>query len=103
MEITKPQTLMGVISQMAAGSTHYVAPARLRSLSASLPKVLILTGDQDNLVLPRNSKYLKENMPEAEYIIFEGTGHGLQVQRKKEFHELLERIFKEGKEKSSRA
>ena len=91
---------MGAISQMAAGSTHYVSPARLRAISASIPKVVIVTGDQDHLVDLRGSVYLKQNMPEAESIAFEATGHGIHAQRKEEFNILLERVFREGRERA---
>ena len=84
---------------MAAGSTHYVAPSRLRNLSATIPKVLILTGDQDNLINPRHSVNLKKHIPEAEYVVFEGTGHVVHAQRKKRFNALLERIVSEARER----
>jgi pimeloyl-ACP methyl ester carboxylesterase len=96
LEITKPQTLIGALSQMAACSTHHVSPSRLQMLSSSIPKVVIATGDQDNLVNPRNSWYLKEHIPEAEYVVFEGTGHVLHTQRTERFNALLVRVFQEG-------
>ena len=71
--ITKPQELMGHISQMAAALTHHVSPARLAAISKSIPKVVIITGDEDNLVLPSHSLELKASMPEAELIQWEGT------------------------------
>lgn len=98
IEITRPQTLIGSFSQMSAGLTHHVTPARLSQIS-SIPKVAIVTGDQDNLVAPSNSAYLKEHMKEAEYVVFENTGHSVQAQRKERFNELLERVFREGRER----
>jgi pimeloyl-ACP methyl ester carboxylesterase len=100
IEITKPQTLMGSISQMAAGLTHSVSPARLHAISLSVPKVVIVTGDEDHLVDPRNSAYLKKHMPDAEYIVFGATGHAIQAQRKERFNALLERVFKGGRERA---
>jgi pimeloyl-ACP methyl ester carboxylesterase len=91
---------MGHISQMAAGLTHHCAPDRLRLISSSVPKVVILTGDEDNLVLPQHSLELKESMPEAELIQWTVTGHGIHVQRAKEFNQLLEKTFAEGQERS---
>ncbi|KAH0587043.1 hypothetical protein H2248_005864 [Termitomyces sp. 'cryptogamus'] len=98
--ITQPQRFIGHISQMAAGLTHYCSSDRLRYISSSIPKVVILTGDIDNLVLPAHSLELKASMPEAEYIQWTETGHGIHVQRKKQFNELLERVFREGQERS---
>ena len=90
---------MGTFSQMAAGLTHHVAPARLRRIAQTVPKVLILTGDEDNLVRPSNSVYIKSHMPEAEFIQWEKTGHGIHIQHKDRFNELLERVFAEGRQK----
>ena len=90
---------MGAISQMCAGFTHHVSRERLRTISKSLPKILILTGDDDNLVKPRNSAHLASCMPEAEYIVWEETGHAVSVQREKEFHYTIERVVDEGRHK----
>ncbi|PFH50315.1 hypothetical protein AMATHDRAFT_145432 [Amanita thiersii Skay4041] len=95
--ITKPQQLMGHFSQMIAGLTHYVSPERLRTISGMIPKVLIITGDEDNLVRPINSRRLKESMPEAELLEWPGTGHAIHLQWPKRFNELLEKTFREGR------
>ena len=100
METTRPQTLMGALSQMAAGLTHNVSPERLRRISKSVPKVMILTGDHDNLVRPSCSVHLKQHMPEAELVQWEHTGHGIHVQWGKRFNALLERVFEEGRERA---
>ncbi|KAF9257784.1 alpha/beta-hydrolase [Marasmius fiardii PR-910] len=97
--LTRLQTMVGAFSQMSAGLTHYVSDDRLRKISASIPKVLILTGDVDNLVDPRNSIYLKSQMPEAEFVQWETTGHGIHYQRHKWFNETVERVSKEGRAK----
>lgn len=90
------------MSQIAAVLTHNVEPKRLHQIAASIPKILILTGDQDNLVDPQNSVFLKQQMSEAEYIQWEGTGHVLHLQWPRRFNELLERTFKEGRERAQR-
>lgn len=99
-ELTRPQTLGGAISQMCAGLTHHVSKARLGKISTSIPKVMIVTGDADHLVAPSNSKYLKAAMPEAEYVVYDNTGHGISIQRKEMYNALLERVFTEGRERS---
>ncbi|KAI1787887.1 alpha/beta-hydrolase [Ganoderma leucocontextum] len=99
--VTRPQPFIAAVSQMAAATTHYVSPERLGKISSSIPKVLIVTGDTDNLVDPSNSHHLKADMPEAEFIVKNGAGHGITVQYKEWFNELLERTFKEGRERSS--
>ncbi|TFY80065.1 hypothetical protein EWM64_g3942 [Hericium alpestre] len=100
---TRPQKLIGTFSQMYAALGHYVSPERLARISSSIPKVLILTGDEDNLVRTSNSHYLKANMPEAELVVWEQTGHALHIQRQEMFNKLLERVFAEGREKSQQA
>ncbi|KAG6874020.1 hypothetical protein C0995_007977 [Termitomyces sp. Mi166 len=98
--IAQPQRFIGHISQMAAALTHHCIPDRLRFISSSIPKVVILTGDIDNLVSPAHSLELKASMAEAEYIQWAETGHGIHIQRKNQFNELLERVFREGQERS---
>ncbi|KAJ7236736.1 Alpha/Beta hydrolase protein [Mycena haematopus] len=96
---TAPQHLIGALSQMWAALTHHVTPERLRGISEAIPKVLIVTGDQDNLVSPANSLYIKKCMPDAEFEQWENTGHGIHSQRPKKFNQMLERVFKEGRSK----
>ncbi|TFY65379.1 hypothetical protein EVG20_g5616 [Dentipellis fragilis] len=99
LRTTRPQKPLGALSQMWAGLGHRVTPDRLASISRSIPKVVILTGDEDNLVDPSNSQYLGKHMKEAELINWEGTGHGLQLQWSKRFNALLERVFEEGRQR----
>ncbi|KAF8834723.1 hypothetical protein BDN67DRAFT_1045132 [Paxillus ammoniavirescens] len=78
-EMTQPQTLMGSLSQMSAGMTHRVTPDRLRKISAAIPKVLILSAAEDNLIHYSEGEYLKSHMPEAEYQFWEKMGHGVEA------------------------
>lgn len=98
--LARPQQFIGVISQMAAGLTHRVSEDRLREISMLIPKVLIMTGDEDHLVDPQRSRFIKENMPEAELVEFSGTGHGLLLQRTKEANEMVARAIREGRSRS---
>lgn len=70
----------------------------MHHISASIPKVLILTGDKDHLVRSSNSVYMKQHMPEAELVQWKDTGHGIHLQRRSQFIALLERVFEEGRE-----
>ena len=81
---------------MWAGLTHHVKAERLAQISKNVPKVLILTGDEDHLVKTSNSVYLSEQMPEAEFVVWKDTGHVLNLQRADRFNALLERVFHEG-------
>jgi pimeloyl-ACP methyl ester carboxylesterase len=82
---------------MFATSTHSITADRHRLIATSIPKVLILTGDDDNLVNPDNSKELAKRMPEAELVIWQDTGHALHTQWPERFTKLLERTFEEGR------
>jgi len=100
VKITRRQTIWGSLSQMAAALTHRVTPDRLAHISRSIPKVLILTGDEDNLVNPADSFWMKSCMYEAEFIEWTGTGHGVLTQHPKRLNQLLEGVFQEGQETS---
>ena len=89
---------MGMFSQMAAALTHHVSADRLHHISRSIPKIVIVTGDQDHLVHSSNSVYLKQHMPEAELVEWKNTGHGIHLQRHSQFVAFLERVFEEGRE-----
>ncbi|KAG9049244.1 hypothetical protein FS837_010780 [Tulasnella sp. UAMH 9824] len=96
IDLARRQTLVGSLSQMAAAKTHYVSPDRLKTIAASIPKVYIMTGDDDNLVRPENSHHLKSCMPEAEFEVWEGSGHGVFGQYPKRFGEKMVQVMQQG-------
>jgi len=96
---TRPQSLLGSLSQMWAALFHYVSPDRLAMINDSIPKITILTGDNDHMVDPSNSFKLAAAMPNAEFIQWEETGHGVVAQWPKRVSHLLERAFEEGSAK----
>ncbi|KAG6375904.1 alpha beta-hydrolase [Boletus reticuloceps] len=98
VEITKPQTLTGVLGQMAALITHNMSPERLARVSASVPKVLILSATEDTIIPAAEGGNLKRRMPEAEYQCWEKAGHAVFSQYSKRCNQLLEKVFKEGRE-----
>jgi pimeloyl-ACP methyl ester carboxylesterase len=104
--ITRPQRLLGHISQMVAAMTHRVQQERLVYIAANIPKIVIVTGDDDRLVYPSGSERIKKGMDagldeagrkRVEYIKWENTGHGIHAQREEEFNALVERCLREGK------
>ena len=92
---------------MAAALTHHVLPSRLSFISARIPKIIIVTGDEDHLVAPEGSRRLWRGMTSnrdidgrdmrVELVQWEGTGHGIHVQREREFNELITRCVREGR------
>ncbi|KAF8431824.1 Alpha/Beta hydrolase protein [Boletus edulis BED1] len=98
VQLTKPQTLMGALGQMAAGITHSMSPERLAKVSASVPKVLILSAAEDIVIPAAEGANLKRHMPEAEFQCWEKTGHAMCAQHRKRCNQLLENVFEQGKE-----
>ena len=43
--------------------------------------VLVVTGSEDILIPPENSKILADNIDGAELVVIEGAGHGLTIQK----------------------
>ena len=95
---------------MAAALTHYVSPSRLAFISARIPKIIILTGNEDHLVAPKGSMRLWKGMVSerdkdgkdrrdlrVELVQWKDTGHGLHIQREREFNELIARCVREGR------
>lgn len=90
---------------MAAGLTHRVQPERLKFIARNIPKIIIVTGDDDHLVRPSNSKKIYDSMtdqpgePDVELLQWKDTGHGIHTQRHKEFSQLIERCAFEAEQK----
>lgn len=76
------QTPQGAYGQSCAALTHYVSTSRFRILRDAGIPILIMTGDTDNLVKPRNSELLRDALKPAEFIYLKGIGHGIIYQAK---------------------
>ena len=50
---------------------------------------LPIAGEEDILVLPANSNYLKDQLPNAELKLIEGNGHGLMFQDPDQFSQVV--------------
>ncbi|KAF7316149.1 AB hydrolase-1 domain-containing protein [Mycena indigotica] len=92
------QQVIGHISQLGAGLTHHVSETRLARIAGTIPKVVILCGDQDHLMDLQHSRDLKAAMPDAEFVQWDNTGHGIHSQRPIEFRDLLMRVFEEAEQ-----
>lgn len=93
---TTRQSLHGALSQMKAALTHNIPDPDLVRINRSLPKICILTGDTDYLVDPRNSDYLKEKLPSAEFHKFPNAGHALGNQIADQVNQILEKVIADG-------
>ncbi|XP_006459756.1 hypothetical protein AGABI2DRAFT_67658 [Agaricus bisporus var. bisporus H97] len=94
--ITKKQRLKGHVSQMVAGLTHHVSAERLRQIGEGVGRVAIVVGDEDHLVWREGSRRLKEGMGKVVLEEWRNTGHGIHVQRWREFNQLVERTIRTG-------
>lgn len=94
----RAMTQVANLLQTGAVLTHRVTRDRLAALDAQIPKICILTGDYDCLVDPRNSFELHQAMPSSELIVWEETGHAINIQRPTMFNELLERVWGEARQ-----
>jgi pimeloyl-ACP methyl ester carboxylesterase len=81
---------MGHVSQMAAGLTHWVSEENLGRIGARVARVVIVSGDEDNLVRPAGSRALKKGMAEAELVEWAETGHAIHGQWAARFNTLVE-------------
>ncbi|KAI0035839.1 alpha/beta-hydrolase [Vararia minispora EC-137] len=97
MLATRTQPALGALSQMVAGLTHNVQPARLRTIASSIPYIVLVTGDEDHLVEPTNTDRLVRCMPGVEVLKWQQTGHAVQLQRVREFCSVIEKAVKEGR------
>ncbi|KAE8211687.1 hypothetical protein CF327_g4586 [Tilletia walkeri] len=71
----------GILSQIAAVTTHRVTNAQLAKINADISAISIVTGDEDHLVNPGNSIHLAKNMPKARLVQMKQSGHALPLQR----------------------
>lgn len=79
----------GALSQISAALTHKVPPEALARINADIPKIRIMTGDWDQLVNTSHSRYLRDQMPDAEYVEWASGGHALHAQFPERFNKML--------------
>lgn len=84
-----PPSTMGPLYQMSACLTHHVPPKELMKINNNIPKVGIVTGDWDQLVSPRHSRFMHKKMPDAEYHVWPGAGHAIHIQFPTAFNKFL--------------
>lgn len=70
------------MAQLMAIVSHHTEPR----LGQIRHPTLVLTGDEDVLVPPRNSEILARGIPGAKLVTLPGAGHGLNVQQPEAFN-----------------
>ncbi len=72
-----PPTSHGLRHQAEAVATHD-AYDRLGQIPH---RTLVMTGDEDSLIDPKNSEILAKRIPDAELVVFEGLRHAFHLER----------------------
>ncbi|KYR02961.1 hypothetical protein DLAC_00444 [Tieghemostelium lacteum] len=85
----KPPGLRGVVGHIQTVMTHSVSTKRLKEIKDKNFPICIMTGTDDYLVKTSNSHYLREILTPAEFIVFDGAGHVINVENKIEFNEAI--------------
>jgi 3-oxoadipate enol-lactonase len=84
-----PPDPQGWAAQAGAGAA-WDAGDRLERIGAP---TLVITGNADTVVDPRNADLLAERIPRAQLEVLEGAGHMLFWERSEEFAEIVERFL----------
>jgi pimeloyl-ACP methyl ester carboxylesterase len=94
--------LEGLKGHLRAVSTHYVSKTRLKQIKDMDIPIVVMTGTIDHLVRPSNSKKLAQVLEPAEFLIFEGAGHAINIECFDEFHAAVLRNIKRAVEAADR-
>ena len=82
-EITSPENST---RQLAAFSSWRGSLSRLENIESS---TLVITGDEDVVIPPENSRLLRCRIPHAKLVVFPGAGHGLMYQCPNKFSQIV--------------
>jgi len=76
-----PVNSKGVTAQTWAAQRHFVKSSRLRQLADVGFPVTVITGTNDYLVHPSGSHKLAKLLKPSEFIILDGAGHSIFIER----------------------
>lgn len=81
-----------------AAMMHHCSYEQLGNIADDLhpAKILVITGDSDELVLPKRSLELHEHLPGSELIVVKNAGHALPCQITEDFNSIMDRVIEEG-------
>jgi pimeloyl-ACP methyl ester carboxylesterase len=91
-----PARLSGFLGQVSAITTHNFPDEKLHKLRDSGIPILVASGTNDYLVDHRNSIYLSEALKPVEFILWEGAGHGVPMEKFQEFNAAIYRNLQRG-------
>ncbi|MDR5682651.1 MAG: alpha/beta fold hydrolase [Armatimonadota bacterium] len=87
--LQNPQPPEAWMRQFAAGQAFDVS-SRLHEVRHP---ALVIAGSDDRVLPPANAQLLADRLPNAERVVFEGTGHLLFIERSEEFNRLVEEFL----------
>ncbi|KAG0139880.1 hypothetical protein CROQUDRAFT_665908 [Cronartium quercuum f. sp. fusiforme G11] len=97
-KVMRHQTMSMEVGQTLAALFHSCSTKSLGRMAEMLEpaKVLILTGDADEMMAVEKSVELHRDIPGSELVVWSGGGHALCAQMEKDHNLLIERVMQEG-------
>jgi len=96
-----PPNPAGLRSQILAVQTHSIGKRRLEMLKIRKFPILIIVATEDMLVNPKASYFLNDALKAEEFIVFKGSGHGINMERFDDYNTAIVRNFQAGFDKLS--
>jgi len=88
-------TMAAELGHLRCVMTHKVSDKRLKEIKASKIPILIITGSLDNLVKTSNSHHLSKILEPVDFVVFEGCGHALHVEKNDDFNQCITKHFRQ--------
>ncbi len=92
--LQQPAAAHGVKAQMEAGQNYWKRDHRWTSLHQVRSDTLVITGNRDRIVPPKNSEKLAQEIPRARLEKMENTGHLVMWEKPERFNDLLYSFLK---------
>lgn len=98
MRKVRKQPAAGVVGQLGAALSHSCPRPALARIDQLLQpaKLLVITGNLDQIINPARSIELHHALPSSEYLLIPGAGHAICSQLPDQFNAILERVMDEG-------
>lgn len=98
MRKVRKQPVAGVVGQLSAALSHSCPRPALARIDQLLQpaKILVITGDKDQIINPARSIELHRALPHSEYLLIPRAGHAICSQLPDQFNAILERVMDEG-------
>jgi len=88
-----PVTPVGFKAQLAAVRAHGLNPEHVKQLNDADFKILIMTGDTDEMVSHQNSIAMSKLLSKSRLVVFPGAGHALLEQFSGDVNKFLQEFF----------